>query len=181
MIVAPLHEPLIRAVAEDLRPRDRTEIIATVGHADPGVIARHLATLPAVIGGVACDDDGQPIAVMHLAWARPGVVGASMFATPRFRRIARPLTAWARDTAIPGALAQGAHRIEAHSMASHAAAHRWMRALGARPEGVHPGWGTAGETFLTFAWVAPHVPVFVAEHTEAPGAGGTATAAQPQR
>ncbi len=172
MIVAPLHEPLIRAVALDPRACDRAEITATLGHADPWVLARHLARTPAVAGGVACDDDGQPIAVLHLAWARPGVLGASLFATPRFPHVARSLTAWVRRVVIPGALAAGAHRAEAHSLASHATAHRWLRALGARAEGSHPGWGAHGETFVTFAWIRSHVHV-----SPRPPETGAATAA----
>ena len=139
-------------VAQRMRAWDRREIFACRWDDDPEALAQD--TVRALARGLAwCAHLEQtPVAVVGAVPCWPGVWQVAAFATDAFPRVALPLTRFIRCTLIPTLYEMGAHRAECRSLEGHMAAHRWLMALGARREAVHPEYGRAGETFVTFAW-----------------------------
>ncbi|MBI2240293.1 MAG: hypothetical protein HYU59_05755 [Magnetospirillum gryphiswaldense] len=98
--------------------------------------------------------DGERVAVGDVIQVRPNVVSLFFFATDRFGDVALPLTRFVAQRLLRNVRDAGVHRIEALTSATHAQAHRWLRTLGLRQEGVHfRGFGKNGESYVQFAWV----------------------------
>lgn len=94
-----------------------------------------------------------PICIGMVFETRPHVISLGFVATPAFSNIAKPLTRFIRQRLFPHMREAGVHRIEAISLSSYEASHRWLRALGMEPEAEFSGYGKNGENFLQFAWV----------------------------
>jgi len=155
MQTLPLSPAPLRAVLENLRPADRAELAATLWDFDPAAVAEASAT--ARFGFVALAADGQPVAACGAAELWPGCYQVGLFATPRWPEVAGAVTRRIRRVLLPALLAAGARRAQAMSDARHAAAHRWLRRLGARCEARLQAFGTGGEDFLLFAWTRDRV------------------------
>lgn len=152
-------EALTRAgalyVAQRMRADDAREIHAARWNEDAGELADDcMACAP--LAWMATH--GAPVAVFGASQHRPGVVGAWMFATDDFRAVAISVTRFMKRVMFPALVQSGVHRIQAESIDSHTATHRWLeRCFGAQLEAVHPGFGRRAETFYTFAWTAKNV------------------------
>ncbi len=150
-MLLPLTVPLVLAVAERMRPLDRAEVYATRRSEDPGELAE-VAAGWSRFGAVAATPAGTPAAAIGAVELWPGVWSVWMFATAEWPAVAIAVTRYARRMLPRQLLEAGAHRAECRSLASHEAAHRWMRSIGARREGELAGYGKDGEDFVTFAW-----------------------------
>lgn len=149
MNIRPAEESAVLRVASNMREWDRREIYATRWIDDPASLARDCI----MVGGLSwVAGEDQPIAAVGAFPICPGVWSVWMFATPRFRRIARPLTDFVTGSMVPALKAAGAHRAQCESMVGHDMAHGWLRRLGARQEGIQFGRGKGGEDFIMFAW-----------------------------
>ena len=161
----------VRYVAERMRQWDRREIFACRWDDDAEALAQD--TVRALACGYGyCTSLDQPVAVFGAAECWPGVWQVAAFATDEWPRVALGVTRFIRRTLIATLYERGAHRAECRSMEGHHWAHRWLLALGAQREAVHPGYGRAGETFVTFAWSRDDVRIPLRRLTDA-----TATAA----
>jgi hypothetical protein len=140
---------LVYHVAANARRADVDEITSALGYYNPA----QLAALACAPGGIAyvwtCPRLREPVAAAGMKSARPGVYSAWMFATPHVRRSIPEITRRCL-TAIEAALANGAHRIECASDASHDHAHRWLGALGFEVEAVLERYGCDERDFLLF-------------------------------
>lgn len=147
-------------IARNLRASDVEEIFATRPDCDAFALYRDLA---AVGGRHLWFEIARPMQSMEpLAWfgvvaTSPGNGIAHLAATSALTlsdasQIARRI----RDRMIPELTARGLIRVEAHSLAAHVWAHRFLRYAGASEEGPpRPNVGKAGEAFQTFVWLAP--------------------------
>lgn len=153
MIVALTIEAAQR-VARAMRSEDLREIIAAEGPAwEPDGWAQRLVDLPGVAFAVV-DRRGDAVAMGGLACDGAGRASAWFVATPRLRE------PWARVDAHRFALrlrreaiARALHRVTVMGIAGRPNVDRWLRRLGFRDEGEHPGMGAAGETFRSYGWL----------------------------
>lgn len=96
---------------------------------------------------------GRPAAVIGVSpkpW--PGVWDAWAYGTDDLPKVSLSLTKYALRTLKPYLLTRGAHRLEAASRINHAEAHSWLRALGARDEGILHKFGRDGADYAMFGW-----------------------------
>jgi hypothetical protein len=97
---------------------------------------------------------GEP-AVIGFAEYRPGVWQAVLLGTDHFPAVARDCLKWFRMTARELRDDFGAHRIHVDSHVDHWQAHKFLRALGAKPEGEPmAGYGKDRSAYQRFVWLA---------------------------
>lgn len=132
-------------VARRMRADEIAQWLALTGATDyhPDHCARVLAN----VAGDAYSfltRDGFPILVGGFIPQNPGVLRAWMAGTEQgWAEHGRALTRIARRF-VRAALDRGAHRVEAYSLASRHATHRWYEALGMHDEGLLAGWFADG-------------------------------------
>lgn len=97
---------------------------------------------------------GRPACIGGFVMGRPNVVSLLFFATDEFRSIGLGITRFIRQNLFPKLEAQGVHRFEAVSLATHSEAHKWLLLLGLTAE-TKPmlGYGREGQAFIQFAKV----------------------------
>lgn len=171
--IRPLGFDAATYVALNMRAADAQEIFACRWEEDPAALALELTAAVRACGRAWSAGRDRPVAVFGAVEIWPGRWSAMMFATDEWTTVARPVTRFVRDEAIPLLVGLGCRRCEVRSMASHHAAHRWLVHLGARSEGLHPDEGRNHEAFITYAWTRSHVHL---QLTEA-AAAATSTAA----
>ena len=136
-------------VACRMRAADRREIAAGLWDASPEAIAHGLAC-PGRLVLVAGRSRAE--AIVAIGWRAPRLVDVAMFASDAFPQVALCLTRHLRRVVMPGLMERGVIRAECRSIEGHVAAHRWLLALGARPEAVLEDCGKDRERFVQFAW-----------------------------
>lgn len=142
----------ILLVATTMRDSDAREIYATRATDDPADVARQASVSPyAFVYG-----RGRAAIAAFGAFERwPGVWSIWLFANDLWSAAAaRAVVRFVHRLLRTEIAAHGAHRLECKSLASHRDAHRFIRALGLRPEAELPGYGRAGETFISFSRVS---------------------------
>lgn len=137
-------------VAAFMRPADRREVFALSPDDNPLALAARIDAMPGEAHAALLDD--APVAVFGAAPNGPGVVEVWMFATPAWPGVAAAVTRYILRRMLPGLAAAGIRRAQCLSIEGHVEAHRWLERLGAVREGIHPGRGRDGETFITYAW-----------------------------
>jgi hypothetical protein len=136
----------------NMRQADALEIFGLRGHDDPALLAKEVV-LAATYGKAAiATHDGIPAALIGVSPLWPGVWSAWSFGTDQWASCAIELTRYAVRVLRPYLLDRGAHRLQCESRIDHSDAHRWLSALGARPEGVLRGYGRDGADYVMFSW-----------------------------
>ena len=153
--IHPLDADAVTHVCVHMRDTDRAEIFATRYDDDAAAVAAATVAL-ARFGCVAWSDD-EPVAVACAMPLWPNVWSVGMYATERWPRVAGATTRWIKRRLIPDLIAAGAHRAECRSLATHAAAHRWLERLGAVREAALADCGRNRETFYLYAWTLAHM------------------------
>lgn len=148
--IRPREEGLVRYVAENMQAADANEIYALRPNDDPESVVQQV--LRGVGYGWVLGHGTQPCTVIGIEPMWPGVWAAWMFSTANMQRAGRAVTKLARRVILPVWAEEGGHRLECWSHDQHTVAHRWLEALGARPEQTANGYGKGGETFLCYAW-----------------------------
>jgi hypothetical protein len=139
-------------IAGKLRPTDRLEVLcqlpADIDTRDIGFIC----TRPG--SSFVAYFEGRPAMVFGFdaVTLAGNALNAWAFGTRDSSYIMADLTRWVVETLLPDWLHHGVTRIEARSIASHRAAHRWLKTIGAVEEGPLTGLGRNGENFILFAW-----------------------------
>lgn len=148
-MIATLDWPSALHIATHMRASDRAEVMATrwndSSH-DFAAECMHLSgpKLAAML------PDGEPVAMGGVAPNHPGVGQAWMVGTDRIGEMGIQIAHTCRR-AVRALFADGGlHRIQAHSIASHDWAHRWLRSIGFSEEARLPAYGKGGEDFLVF-------------------------------
>lgn len=151
-MILPLSVESVRHVARNMRESDRREIFATRWNEDPDELARGVAAAPigAVFATLRRPVEAVAVVVAFEAW--PHVHTAGLFATRRWHEVALQTLRWIKLEMMPLMWAQGAIRVECHSIADHHQAHRLLRHLGRTREDPVPCFGKNGENFIRFAW-----------------------------
>ncbi|MBW8640488.1 hypothetical protein K1W69_25070 [Hoeflea sp. WL0058] len=146
-------------IVANLRPDDRSEIRCQVPpDAKPAAIAA---------SGLAAGEafvvlrGGQPSGAFGFAPISEGVLSAWAYGACGFERCIPAVTRFVFRELVDAWNAGGIRRIEARSIDSHTAAHRWLEATGARRRCALEQWGRNGERFLLYEWVRGGVPASV--------------------
>ncbi len=171
--IRPLSFDAATYVALNMRAADAREIFACRWEEDPAALALELTAAVGACGCAWTAGRERPVAVCGAVELWPGRWSAMMFATDEWPTVARPVTRFVREEAMPLLVGLGCRRCEVRSMATHHAAHRWLVHLGARAEGVHAHEGRNNEAFITYAWTRSHVHLQLTE-TAATAAAATA-------
>jgi hypothetical protein len=151
----------VRHIADRIRSKDAEEFLAVMHNETRDQLAEDLVRryTDHPHGFCFLHDDGEPVGLVAMIFARPNVATLTFFATDRFPEIAISVTRFATRNLFPKYMAAGVHRIECASIAGYAHAHRWIQMLGMNEEGRFPGWGKNGETFHQFAMLAEDMDI----------------------
>ena len=146
----------LRAVVSAIRPQDVREFLALSWLDSRDELADSLIQRYADRDDTYCAFDGnRAVAFGAMVEARPGVVSAGFFATEDFPHVALPVARFVRRRLFPTYREAGVHRIECLIIDGYEQAMQFVRLLGLRLEHEIRGYGKRGETFYSFAWVAP--------------------------
>jgi RimJ/RimL family protein N-acetyltransferase len=139
----------------NMRPEDKEEIYALLPHNEPYQLGWEAFMLFRNKGrSQIAWHQGKPAAVIAITECRKGVWEISMFGTEDFKSVALPCMRWARDTIPDLIINHHGRRLQCDSHANHEAAHRFLKALGARPEGPPMKYyGKDGSAFIRFVWL----------------------------
>lgn len=143
-----------RFIVNRLRDKDREEAFC-LSAADPYELLRQI--VEEYGPNKFCASLELPICMFGAVNMWPGVWCGWALATDEFERIALPLTRHIKRTFIPSIIAQGCHRFEVYSLATHERSHRWLEVLGGRREATLKGYGRNGENFVVYALDFDHV------------------------
>lgn len=157
---------LVRHVALNMRARDHREVLALRFSKDPADLVDEWKAIRSLIvmEGIITADDGEPVSLIGITLAGPGLGNAHMIATDRWPEVARAAHRFVRRVAFPRLIEPVLRRLECRCLEDHTVARRWLKQLGFHEEGRHPALGENGETYLTFGWINPdfggmnHVP-----------------------
>jgi hypothetical protein len=149
--IVPADRSQIRAVLASLREDDRLEMAACETNFDklPDIIMRYK-----VFAFCAFTYEQGPIAIWGLTHRRSGVGAGFAFGTEHWGLALRPMLRQIRRFVLPFLLQTGYHRVEAAALARRADVARFMALIGAEPEGVLHGYGSGGESFISYRWLA---------------------------
>lgn len=158
-------EAHIRYIVNNLRERDRVEIMALRWDDNLDNLAQEITAVAGAMWRVFTVDD-EPAAVAGLTPLRPGVIAGGAFGTSKWRYTVKAIMRWGRDWATPRILAAGYHRGEVYALASNTDSRKFIEAMGGEIEAVLRGYGRNKEDFLLYAWRFDDVHRF---NTKAPG------------
>jgi hypothetical protein len=151
--IRPADLPSLDYICLNLRKRDAQECYGIRGHENPFRLARQAIDEAGLSWVFAIK--GEPIAYLGITQGPIGLQAAS-FGTDKWPLIGRNITAFARHIVIPSLYLQGWDACEAYSMAGYFPAHRWLKLLGARPEGYA---SINNRLFIRFVWRRTNVHV----------------------
>ena len=142
---------MIRSVLEQLREVDRRELEATGCDLVrlPDVIQRHK-----VFCFCAWEWAAGPVAIWGLTQQRQGVGAGFAFGTDLWGQALIPMIHHIRGWVLPFLRQSAFHRVEAAALAHRKDVARFMELIGANPEAVLRGYGTNGEDFISYRWLA---------------------------
>lgn len=152
------HDPqlVLHKVVDGLRQSDVDEVRGVMGACPPAdVVDRLMLYAPRSIVAHSEGDDETLLTFYALGGLEPlknRAAEAWILGTNAFNKAYIPLTRRIKRDILPQVVRGGLRRIECHSIASHVAAHKWLRILGAGFEADEIGFGVNGETFKRFAW-----------------------------
>lgn len=136
----------------NLRPGDELEIWCQIPD-DVGCDQLVAATVHFGRSFVA-SHGGVP--VMAFGWSPltpcSSVISVWAFGTRKTPKVLRDVVRFIFADLWPEWRALGVRRMEARSLATHHAAHRWMTACGASRDCELPDWGKNGEPFALYVW-----------------------------
>lgn len=143
--------------AANLREQDRREILATAA-LDCASQAGWLSW--AVSGPEWCwtaQIGGQPVAAFGIGQGnpfQPHMRTAWAFGTDRLKRAVPAITRFCKAEWPNRLIPIGVTRVEIRSLADHDLAHRWLASIGCRREALMTNYGTRGENFELWAFIA---------------------------
>lgn len=147
----------ITHVCRNLRVLDREEIFATRFDDDAERLAVEIWQARNALMYCAFDPYGIPFALGGAMPMWRGVWSLWMFGTDTIQHHGLQLTRHVKTAILPAVMADGFHRGEARSLATHKQAHAWIESCGGELECVQRGLGKNGEDFHLYRWGESHV------------------------
>lgn len=102
----------------------------------------------------AYDFNDGPLSIWGMTRQRRGVGSGFAFGTDRWGKALPVMVRQIRNFVLPYLVTSGFHRVEAAALAHRTDVTRFMALIGAQPEAVLRGWGTGGEDFISYRWLA---------------------------
>lgn len=148
--------PSLDYICLNMREVDRREVFNVVDHDNPIMLAYQAHYIGVTKGrGRIAWFDGKPAAYIAFSEDRPTVWTVSMFGTDAFRNVAFECMRWARETAADLIDNRNGRRLQCDSHIDHHEAHKFLRALGAEPEGPPMEfYGKDGSSYQRFVWLS---------------------------
>lgn len=114
--------------------------------------------------------DGQPVMAFGTHPLTVAASAAWAIGTDKTPRVVAAVTRYFVEVIGPRLVSDGHETLEARSLLSHSAAHRWMRASGAEVAGPPFIYGRDRKKFLLFRWTADAFRVISAMRASSQGA-----------
>ena len=150
-------DPMVLWLCQNMRASDAAEIYAMRPDENAFGLYRDMADLgPRHLWFEVARPASSmlPVALFGVAALSPGVAQAHMFGTDGMTiSHARQIADRIKTHVIPAMLDLGLHRVQAHSLADYAWAHRFMRRAGAKFEAPCWSLGGDGQDFASFVWL----------------------------
>ena len=149
-----------------LNAQDEAETACQI---DPKLRRDHLAYMLLMSGdNFAVRINGQPVAVFGTAPLNRAALSVWALGTDRMRKALPAISRYLLDVHLPEMTAQGYRYMEARSLSTHVAAHRWLRWLGGKVLGEAHPFGRDGENFFLFRWTSADLERIRAKRGRAP-------------
>lgn len=140
-----------------LNPADEEETACQI---DPALRRDHLGYMLLMSGdNFAVRIAGQPVAVFGTAPLNRATLSVWALGTDQMRRALPAIWRFLVEEHLPAKTSEGYRYMEARSIETHHAAHRWLRWLGATVLGEPHPFGRGGERFLLFRWTAEQLGI----------------------
>jgi hypothetical protein len=138
-----------------MRECDKAEIFNLRHYDNPYQLAWECASAVRTHGrGQIAWWDGRPAAIFAFTCTmHPNLWEIWMFGTDHFRSVAFDLIRWCRKEANEILTVQKAHRLQADARVGHEDAHKFIRALGGRPEVTLEKYGKDGGDYIRYVWI----------------------------
>jgi hypothetical protein len=144
-------------IAQNMRIRDREEIFCTVGATVNGFVDNLYEMRDTGVSGMACADDGEPIAAAGAYHAWGDMYNLWFFATSRWDEVQLGVTRFIKKKALPIIFdVMGARCCQCFSLDGYEEIHRWIEILGGERDCRLTNWGKNGENFVRFVWRNPN-------------------------
>jgi hypothetical protein len=140
----------LRFILANLRELDQVELTATGANFE---ILPSLVLHGSAFAFVAVDDR-LPVAAWGMIKTRDGVGAGFAFGTKYWGRALPQIMKNIKRYVLPFLLTQGYHRVECSALAHRDDVARFLGLIGARPEAVLQQYGTKGEDFILYRWLA---------------------------
>lgn len=137
-------------ICRNLRFRDHEEIFATRHDDNPDQLAEDVWLLRGCAWVVFKGDD--PVAVIGARLVHPTMWTIFAFGTASWKRCIITLTRHAEKFLKPMFRGAKATRVQAHAMATHDDARRWLGFCGMHQEATLKSYGKAGQDFVVYVW-----------------------------
>lgn len=103
-------------------------------------------------GGLIAYRGDDPVLIFGTSPLTACAMSVWAVGTERTSRVLPAVSRYLIETHIPKRLDEGFTNMEARSLATHGAAHRWMEDMGGVRHGDAYLWGRNGEHFVTYRW-----------------------------
>lgn len=137
-----------------MREADKREIYGIRFHSNPIWVSREIIQASHI--AAIAEHKGKPAAVIGACELWPSTWSLFSLGTDDWSKCVISLTRYALRTLKPHFLTHGATRVQCESHSSHIEAHRWLAALGGKPQTLHR-FGRDGSDYLQFTWVIDDV------------------------
>lgn len=143
-------------VMSNLNPDDRAEVECQVAH---GTKLHEMAYSLLMWGdNFAVREGNQPIAFFGTAPLSAGCLTVWALGTKRIARAVPAINRFMLHEHLPERVEQGYRSMEARSIETHHAAHRWLEKLGGVRHGGPFEFGRDREKFVLYRWTADQLP-----------------------
>lgn len=136
-------------ITANLRQLDREETYCQLPEGFGNV---HLAHWLVQQGGLIAYAGDDPVMLFGTSPLTTCALSVWALSTDRAARVIAAVSRFFIETLIPEKLDHGVNNMEARSLVTHGAAHRWMESMGGVKHGDAYLWGRNGEFFVTYRW-----------------------------
>lgn len=150
--MTPISLSRVEYLCLNMRDIDRREIFGLSWHDNPILLAREVVLAASYGHAAVSERNGIPTGIIGCSPIRPGVWTLFAFGTDDWRKSALELSRYGRRVLRPFLEMRSAHRAQCESHIEHSEAHRWLMSMGARNDGVLPGYGRDGSDYIMFSW-----------------------------
>ncbi len=141
-------------IAANIRDQDRREIEATAlvsSMTEAAFLSWHTSGPEWSWTVWLGDQPHGAFGVSYISPMQPHLRSAWAWGTNRFKRCVPAITRFCLAEWPARLIGEGVTRVEIRSLKDHDIAHRWLKGMGARHEGLMTGYGTQGEDFELWA------------------------------